>query len=250
MSSSELPNLSLSRVLDITEELRSLLWKRYGPRFRGVVLYGSCARGDHDDGSDIDLLVLMDDGTDVKVERGAIQELAQAIDCRRYGTVLSPMVVREAEYQRGKAPFYLNVKREGISFAPGDRIDMQPEIEVLIVQARRNLRVAEAIFDGGDYDIAASRAYYAMFYAAEAVLLSKGIARSRHTGVIDAFNQYFVNTGLLPRTLHTALNGAFIKRNQADYSTQPFSREDGEALLRDAVEFVGAVERFLAEQPA
>ncbi len=246
----ELRRLSLPQVLEIVERLRSLLWKRYGPHFKGLVLYGSCARGDHEEGSDIDLLVLMDDEMDLRNEERAISELRHKLSdkCLKYGTLLAPVLVREGEYQRGKSPFFLNVKREGISFAPGDRIDMQPEIDDLIDRARRNLSVARDIFEGENYDIAASRAYYAMFYAAEAALLSRGTARSRHSGVIAAFNEYFVRTGLLPDTLATDLSNAFDQRNEADYGRQLFPREQAETMLKDAEEFVIAVERFLTSQ--
>ena len=233
--------------MEIAEELRSILWNRYGPRFRGIVLYGSYARGDYDSGSDIDLLVLMEDGTELDREREAISKLTHRLDykCHEYGTILSPYFLLEGDYQRGKSPFFLNVKREGISLSPGDRINMRQDVDDLLRRANRDLEGVRVLLSQDFYDIAASRAYYAMFYAAEAVLLSRGMARSRHTGVIHAFNEYFVNTGLLPQALYSDLNSAFNQRQQADYGPEKISRESAESLLRDAEEFVGAVERFL-----
>ena len=242
---------NLPEVLEIMEELRSPLWKLYGPRFKGLVLYGSHARGDSEEGSDIDILILMDDQMDVHHEGPAISKLSRKLKDKYCGdgVLLAPIVLNEGDYHRGKSPFYLNVKREGISFAPGDRIGMQAEIDDLLRRARQNLEAARLLLESSFYDVAASRAYYAMFYAAEAVLLSRGISRSRHSGVIAAFNEYFVNTRLLPGTLSATLNNAFEQRNQADYGPQPFPHEGAEAILRDAEEFVGAIERFLATQP-
>ena len=241
---------TLPQALEIIEEMRSSLRAHYGELFRGLVLYGSYARGDHDPESDIDVLVLLAEELDVDHERRAVFQLTHDVCDRNsfHGVLVSPKVARETDYQRGKTPFHLNVKREGISFAPGGRIDMQPEIEDLIIRARRNLRLAGDIFAGGDHDVAISRAYYAMFYAAEAALLSRGVARSRHSGVIAAFNEYFVNTGLLPNIPARALPGAFDQRNQADYGSEAVSEEQARAMLQDAERFVEAVGDLLKSQ--
>ena len=232
----------------MVEEFRSLLWKSYGPRLKGIVLYGSYARGDYEQGSDVDLLVLMEDSTDVHREDKTVLDAALKTNDKHlgYGTLLSPRLVREKDYQYGKSPFFLNVKREGISFAPWDRIDMQPGIDDLLGRARRELGAVRLLLDQGYYDVAASRAYYAMFYAAEAALLSRGITRSRHSGVIAAFGEYFVRTGLLPGTLSADLSNAFAQRAQADYGPSPFPPDTAEAVLRDAESFVSAVEGLLA----
>jgi len=59
-----------------------------------------------------------------------------------------------------------------------------------LLQARDNLNLTH-------YDVAVSRAYYAMFYATSALLASKGISRSKHSGVCSAFGEHFVKTGLI-----------------------------------------------------
>ncbi len=66
---------------------------------------------------------------------------------------------------------------------------MKEEVEKLIKKGHRSLEVAKEIFNDGHYDFAVSRAYYAVFYLAEAALLSKGLSFSKHSGVIAAFNQ-------------------------------------------------------------
>jgi len=68
----------------------------------------------------------------------------------------------------------------------------EKELQSLVDRARRSLRSARNILDDGDHDFAMSRAYYAMFYAATAALLSRGITRTKHTGVIAAFGQHLV----------------------------------------------------------
>ena len=241
---------TLPQALKIIEEIRSSLRDHYGALFRGLVLYGSYARGDHDPESDIDLLVLLSDELDLNNERPTVSRQVHEV-CDRVSlnsVLVSPMVARETEYQRGKTPFHLNVKREGISFAPGGRIDMQPEIDELLERARRELKVTRLLVEREFHEQAISRAYYAMFYAAEAALLSRGVARSRHSGVIAAFNEYFVSTGLLPDIPPGALPGAFDQRNQADYGNEAVSVEQARVLLEDAERFVEAVDGLLKSQ--
>jgi len=57
---------------------------------------------------------------------------------------------------------------------------LKDEIERLIRKARESLEAAKMLFQEGYYGFAASRAYYAMFYAAEASLLKKGLSFSKH----------------------------------------------------------------------
>lgn len=51
---------------------------------------------------------------------------------------------------------------------------MNPDILALIKKSEESLTVAEELHNGGHYDFAVGRAYYAMFYIAEAALLEKG----------------------------------------------------------------------------
>ncbi|MGI8741043.1 MAG: HEPN domain-containing protein [Bryobacteraceae bacterium] len=56
---------------------------------------------------------------------------------------------------------------------------MTPEIEAVLDKARESLKGAHILSSGGLFDFAASRAYYAMFHGAEALLFSKGLAFSK-----------------------------------------------------------------------
>ena len=100
-----------------------------------------------------------------------------------------------------------------------------------------------------DYDFAASRAYYAMFYMAEALLLHNRLAFSKHSAVIAAFGKHFVKPGHLPAWLHDALRTAFDERNIGDYDfALPYPREKAEALLAKARDFLEAIESYLRSQ--
>ncbi len=215
-----------------------------GRSFKGLILYGSYARGEQDAGSDVDILVLFKDKAAVERGRQQLGKLSGDLSLKR-GEVISAMPVAEAEYRRGRSPFYLNVKREGIFIMSEETFEVRPEIERLLERARESLDVARQIFDGEHYGFAASRAYYAMFYATEAALLSKGLSFSRHSAVIAAFGQHFAREGLLSAELHSNLQNAFEQRSLGDYSTAPFPMAMGERVLDDARTFVDAVEAYL-----
>ncbi len=61
------------------------------------------------------------------------------------------------------------------------------EIGDLIKKTEKFLETAKLAFESEDYDSCASRCYYAMFFMAEAVLLTKGMKASSHKGVIGLF---------------------------------------------------------------
>jgi len=86
------------------------------------------------------------------------------------------------------------------------------EIGSLIKRARRYLQSAEILLKEGDFESCVSRAYYAMFYSAEALLLTKGLSFSSHRGVISAFGKHFVRTGIFSKDMSKEFHRAFEKR--------------------------------------
>ncbi|MCI0530264.1 MAG: HEPN domain-containing protein [Nitrospira sp.] len=64
------------------------------------------------------------------------------------------------------------------------------EVQSLMKPARKYLKSAEILLNEADHESCVSRAYYAMFYAAEAALLTKRVTSSSHKGVIAAFNKH------------------------------------------------------------
>ena len=84
---------------------------------------------------------------------------------------------------------------------------MMPEQEDLLVQAQESLAAARLLHQSGYHGFAAVRAYYAMFYVAEAFLLGKDLAFFKHSGVIAAFGEHLSKTGVLPKEFHRDLSG-------------------------------------------
>jgi uncharacterized protein (UPF0332 family) len=119
------------------------------------------------------------------------------------------------------------------------------EVEELLAMARQDLQDAEFLLERGSTKSAVSRAYYAMFNAAQAALLSKGVTRSRHSGVRATFGYFFVRPGLVPQYLHNAFERAYDLRLVADYSPILVSGEEAQRVVADAHSFLAAVEELL-----
>ena len=78
-----------------------------------MILYGSYARGDYAEGSDIDLVLLLDQLTDVTAERKKYLPVISRISLE-YDTVVSIVPFDAREFQTRRTPLILNVNREGI----------------------------------------------------------------------------------------------------------------------------------------
>ena len=127
---------------------------------------------------------------------------------------------------------------------------MTPQQEGLLRKARRNVRSAKVLLADEDYDTAVSRAYYAMFYVAEALLLSKGLAYSKHSSVIAAFGKEFAKAGLLPAEFHAHLREAAEARNISDYQAASYATEETTVQhISRAEELLAAAEEYLKAAP-
>ena len=97
----------------LLQEIKSRLAKAYGPHFRGVVLYGSLARGDDQPDSDIDVMVLLDKPAetwqDVYAASEALFPLSLQID-----KVIHVMAVDVHRYEASDAPMYADARNEGV----------------------------------------------------------------------------------------------------------------------------------------
>ncbi len=120
------------------------------------------------------------------------------------------------------------------------------EIAAHLERAERSIQAARQLASSGFYDFAASRAYYAAFYAATAVLLHAGFELSKHSAVIASIHQRFVRTGKLDREQGKALNRLFELRSVGDYGgTAHVSGHEVEQAIEAAVKFLDAVRPLL-----
>ena len=116
----------------------------------------------------------------------------------------------------------------------------------LLGKAHRTVRSARLLLNDGDHDGAVSRAYYAMFYAAHALLLEKGMSFSSHAAVISAFGKAFAKSGVMPVEYHRYLIDSHDARNSSDYeAVSHLTGEDAARHIAHADQFLEAGERIL-----
>ncbi|MBI5043851.1 MAG: HEPN domain-containing protein [Nitrospirae bacterium] len=123
-------------------------------------------------------------------------------------------------------------------------------IKYRLEQAQTALNDAKFLLEGNrSPQSIVNRVYYAMFYAVLALLQKIGKVPSKHTGVISLFDTEFVLKGILNKELSKSFHKAFELRQVSDYKTfKPISKEKAEEALNNAVCFVEAVAKYLAEQ--
>ena len=127
--------------------------------------------------------------------------------------------------------------------------DSRYEVVLYIENARQMLEVAAHNLADSFYGSAINRAYYAIFYAANALLATQGITRSKHSGVIAAFRQYFVKPGLIEIKYSRIYGRVMDNRHVGDYEIEvPIEVKTAEEDLCGAHRFVERVEQFLRQE--
>lgn len=124
--------------------------------------------------------------------------------------------------------------------------DYEREIAANLERAEQSVQAAKELAASGFYDFAASRAYYAAFYAATAALLNEGLEFSKHSGVIASVHQRLVKTGRLDTDHGKELNWLFELRNVGDYGViVHVSQQDAERAVRIAENFLRAIKSLV-----
>lgn len=129
---------------------------------------------------------------------------------------------------------------------------MKPGAVKLLAKTERAIQAAQTLLDAGDSEFAAGRAYYAMFYVAEALLFERDLTFNKHSAVQAAFGKEFAKTGELPPKFHQWLLDASDTRLEAEYAVEiAITEEDVEILLERAREFLQVAQRLLSrEEPS
>jgi uncharacterized protein (UPF0332 family) len=117
-------------------------------------------------------------------------------------------------------------------------------------RSRQTLNAARLLHEqNADTASIVNRAYYAMFYAALALLATIGEETSKHSGVMALFDKHFIKTGILPKEMGKFLHTAFDSRQIGDYEDRSeISQAMAEQIVEFAVKFISSIEENLRSQ--
>src|SRR3990172_2382411 len=253
MKRDSLSHLSPNERLGV-DALVEALKREAGGQILLVAMFGSKARGDAGEDSDVDILIVAD--ADPRQIEGRISKSSSELSLEHNLINNKFILSREnwADYARRRAAFWQNIQRDGVLLLRGPALpddlsllpdfdgenlmaDHRPEIQKNLRLAREALDDAQANHVQGRYHTAANRAYYAIFYAANAMLATLGLQRAKHSGVMGTFREKFVKTGAIEDSFSVDYGVAMEHREKADYDMdavvdKPFARAALEATQR------------------
>jgi len=102
------------KIRDILRQLREGLAEMYGDRLRGLVLFGSWARGDADEESDIDVLVVLDEIEDGARESDRIMDVVYPL-CLDNDELIGVIPMSESDFRERRSPLLMNIRKEGLA---------------------------------------------------------------------------------------------------------------------------------------
>ncbi|MBI5054752.1 MAG: HEPN domain-containing protein [Chloroflexi bacterium] len=229
-----------------------------------AALFGSKARGEATEDSDIDVLIVADSATD---------------EFRQHLRTISPVFIEDAlvnkfifgreqwaDYAKRRAVWWQNIQRDGVLLLRAPTLpdtltifadfneenlmaDHRPEVKNFMSLAREALSDAEVNMEGRHYRTVGNRGYYAVFYAANAMLATLGLQRSKHSGVQSTFREKFVKTKIIEDAYSDDYGKTMEIRETIDYdamftNVEPAARES----LEKSRHFVERIEKYLKEK--
>jgi uncharacterized protein (UPF0332 family) len=126
---------------------------------------------------------------------------------------------------------------------------MKSEAGRYLDKARKAILLAEKLLRLEYPADACSKAYYAMFYAAQALLRENSIVVNKHSAVIAKLGERYVKTGKIDVKYHRFFIDAKQKRETADYDVfMTIDAETAEERITRAKEFLRKIESLLSSK--
>lgn len=113
-------------------------------------------------------------------------------------------------------------------------------------RAKETLEEAKVMLDSGHLYGTANRIYYACFYAVVALLLTKNLSSSKHSGIIGLFNKNFVKTGDMSKDMGKFYFRMFDSRLESDYGElMEIDPNEVRQDLTTAAEFIDLITKLI-----
>jgi predicted nucleotidyltransferase len=102
-----------AKIKKIAYEYQKGLRAIFGNNLVEIILYGSRARGDFDQDSDIDILCVMKKNSNLADTIGKSSDLTASLSLK-HDITISRIFVKKSDYETMRYPFFMNVRREGV----------------------------------------------------------------------------------------------------------------------------------------
>ena len=101
-------------ITQILRELKNELQNRYGTQLKGVILFGSYARGKQKSGSDIDIAIIIEDFSHACTEIEYTGDIVSSLSLK-FDTLISLVPIKEKDWLKRKTSLISNIKRDGVA---------------------------------------------------------------------------------------------------------------------------------------
>ena len=123
---------------------------------------------------------------------------------------------------------------------------MDEEVQLYFNKALESIEESQLALDNEKYNLSINRSYYAVFYAAKALLIKKGFETKKHSGTIHKFGLEYVINEDFNSEIAKVLKNLENDRTEADYDIHmSFTEEDAIYDLNNAETFIEECRRFL-----
>lgn len=113
-------------------------------------------------------------------------------------------------------------------------------------RAKETLKDARIMFDKTSLFSTANRIYYSIFYEVIALLLTKNLFSSKHSGIRSIFNREFIKPGTVKEEFGDFYNNMFEFRQKGDYGDfVKFEKEKVQEWLKRAEDFINTIDEII-----
>ena len=223
------------------DEYRQTLAKDYPGLVDDILIFGSKARGDAGPDSDLDVLVVLNQGRPPDQARGPAQ----------WSSVVGP-VGRDAVDHGVHEGRMAGARELHVALLPNSHARCGAcgmNRRAVVAEWRRateSMGAARSCLRDGYYADSVSLAYYAILHAAKASLQLHGVMAESHTGVRAMFGLHIVRTGLVEREWAAALADSADERTVSDYDAETqFDEQDAREACERADAFLDRIRPLL-----
>ncbi|MBI5099899.1 MAG: HEPN domain-containing protein [Nitrospirae bacterium] len=118
-------------------------------------------------------------------------------------------------------------------------------IKVRLEKAEEDIKTARELLSLKRYRAAVNRAYYSLFSITTAVLLTRKLERSKHSGIEAAFNQYFIRNKIIEVEYGKIFDYVRRKREECDYNAKIIiDKETAENVVKDSRKFIRRMKEY------